>query len=272
MSRSAHRQRNLTLPPLTRETLAADPFTRFDEWLDEVETTLGTHMALLMLDEFEVLATALDKGRFDEAVVLGMLRHLIQHRPRFKVLLSGSHTLDEFQRWASYLINVQVVHIGYLKAEEARQLVECPVQDFVLRYQPQARQRVLSLTRGHPFLVQLLCAEIVALKNEQPPADRRLARLVDVEAAVPHALSHGSFFFADIAQNQVDQVGLEVLRLLSSGEEGAVVERQVLVDFVPSLMALEQALDHLQQRELIEQVDGGYRFQVELVRRWFAAR
>ena len=31
------------------------------------------------------------------AALLGMLRHLIQHRPRFKVLLSGSHTLDELQ-------------------------------------------------------------------------------------------------------------------------------------------------------------------------------
>ena len=30
------------------------------------------------------------------------------------------------------------------------------------------------------------------------------------------------------------------------------------------------ALDLLTRRELIEAVDGGYRFQVELIRRWFA--
>lgn len=272
MVRSARQQRHLELPPLTREALAADPFTAFDEWLDALEIALGDGMALLMLDEFEVLDNALGQKRFDSEAILGMLRHLIQHRTRFKVLLSGSHTLDEFQRWSSYLINVQVIHIGYLKAEEAQQLIEAPVGEFALRYETAASQRVLDLTRGHPFLIQLLCAEVVALKNEQPPAQRRLARVADVETAVPAALDHGSFFFADIEQNQVDNVGREVLRLIASYDEGQPTPRQVLVDYVPSLLALEQALVALQHRELIEPIDGGYRFQVELVRRWFGER
>ena len=118
--------------------------------------------ALLSLDEFEALDRAISRGRFSEADVLGMLRHLIQHRPRFKVFLAGSHTLDELQRWAGYLINVQVVNISYLKEDEARKLIEQPVKDFALRYEPDASQRGLDLTRWHPFLVQLLCGEIVA--------------------------------------------------------------------------------------------------------------
>ncbi|MCP4425171.1 MAG: ATP-binding protein [Chloroflexi bacterium] len=272
MIRAARRQRRLELPPIDREKLGVDPFTYFDEWLDDIEDALGGGMALLMLDEFEVLDNALAQNRFDNEAVLGMLRHLIQHRPRFKVLLSGSHTLDEFQRWASYLINVQVIHIGYLNEAEARQLIEAPVNRFALRYEPAASQRALDLTRGHPFLVQLLCAEIVALKNEQPPARRRLATVADVETAVPLALNHGSFFFADIEQNQADSVGREALRLIASYSEGQGAPRQALVDYVPSLLALEQALAALRQRELIEPFGDGYRFQVELVRRWFAER
>ncbi|MGE5658366.1 MAG: ATP-binding protein, partial [Actinomycetota bacterium] len=85
---SAKRQSAVTLPPLTRETLAVDPFTSFDEWLDRVEQTLDQNIALLSFDEFEALDDAISKGRFDEQDVLGMLRHLIQHRPRFKLLLS----------------------------------------------------------------------------------------------------------------------------------------------------------------------------------------
>ncbi len=264
---SARRQRGLALPRLPREALASDPFTRFDEWLDEVEKGLGQSTALLALDEFETLDSAITRGRFDEEAILGTLRHLIQHRPRFKVLLSGSHTLDELQRWASYLINAQVVHIGYLKEHEARRLIERPVRDFALRYEPRASQRVLDLTRGHPFLVQLLCAEIVALKNEQPPAVRRLARLSDVEAAVPEALSRGSLFFADIERNQVDTAGLALLRFIAARGEGAVVGQEALARQFPD--ELERALALLRRRELIEPVDGGYRFQVELIRRWF---
>ena len=265
---SAQQQRNLALPSLPYDVLTTDPFTRFDEWLNEVEQALEQTTALLALDEFEALESAITKGRFDEEAVLGTLRHLIQHRPRFKVLLAGSHTLNELQRWASYLINVQVVHISYLREDEARQLIERPVKDFALRYEPDASQRVLDLTRGHPFLVQLLCAEIVALKNEQPLAVRRLARLADVEAAVPEALSHGGFFFADIQQNQVDAAGLAMLCFLAAQGEGAVVRREALARQFPN--QLDRALGLLVRRELIEPSSGGYRFQVELIRRWFA--
>jgi hypothetical protein len=213
---SARHQRSLTLPSLSHEVVAADPFTSFDEWLDAVEEALEPSTALLALDEFETLERAFAAGRFSEEAVLGLLRHLIQHRPRFKVLLAGSHTLDELHRWASYLINVQVVHMSYLHVAEAHQLIEHPIADFRLHYEPAATQRVIELTRCHPALVQLLCAEIVALKNEQPPPDRWLARLVDVEAAVPRALSTGSLFFVDIARNQVDAAGLALLQCLAA--------------------------------------------------------
>jgi len=268
---SAERQRGITLLPLTRDALKGDPFTRFDEWLDGVEGALDKNTALLTLDEFEALDRAIAKGRFDEEDVLGMLRNLIQHRPRFKILLAGSHTLEEFQRWASYLINVQVIHISYLKEAEARQLIEQPVKDFALRYEPEALQRVLELTRCHPFLVQLLCAEIVALKNEQAPTIRRLAKLADVEAAVPEALESGSFFFADIERNQIgalEPAGLEVLRFIAAQGEGAIVSQETLSRKFPN--ELDSTLNLLLRRELIEKEDEGYHFQVELIRRWFA--
>lgn len=268
MVKSAQQKRGLTLPPLTREALAADPFTYFEEWLDEVEQVLQDNTALLALDEFEVLDSAITKGRFDEQDVLGMLRHLIQHRPRFKVLLAGSHSLEEYQRWASYLINVQLVHISYLQEDEARQLIERPVKDFPLHYEPDAVERVIELTRCHPCLVQILCAEIVALKNEQYSVRRRLATLRDVEQAVREALSSGSFFFADIETNQVNAAGLELMRFLAARGEGATVSQQDLSRQFRD--RLDNTLNLLLQRELIEQVEDGYRFQVELIRRWFA--
>ena len=129
---------------------------------------------------------------------------------------------------------------------------------------------MLDLTRCHPFLVQLLCGEIVALKNEQEVAVRRLARLADVEAAASEALSHGSFFFADIERNQVDADGLALLRALAAQGEGAAMSREQLAAQLADPARLERSLASLTQRELIEPADGGYRFQVELIRRWFA--
>lgn len=264
---SADRQRNLTLPSLSRETLADDPFTVFDEWLDSIEVSLENSTALLALDEFEALDQALVDGRFNEIDILGMLRNLIQHRPRFKVMLAGSHTLNEFQRWSSYLINAQVLHLSYLTKTEARQLIEQPCPGFALRYDADASQRVLDLTRGHPFLVQLLCAEIVVLKNEQEPKLRRHAMLADVETAIPEALSSGSMFFSDIERNQVDGSALVVLRAIANQGEGAIVPLAFLAD--QNVEGLGYVLKTLLQRELVEQTDNGYRVRVELIRRWF---
>jgi hypothetical protein len=268
MRDAARLQRSVNLPLLSRQTLAPDPFTAFDEWLDAVEQHLAPHTVLLAFDELEALDQALTVGRFEMAAVLGMLRHLIQNRSRFKVLLAASHTVEELQHWASYLINVQVVHVGYLQEDEARQLIEQPIQDFALRYTPDACQRVLELTRSHPFLVQLLCSEIVMRQNEQAPESRRLAHRTAVDAAVPAVLQQGTFFFVDIAQNQIDAAGRAVLRFLAAQGPQAVIDSNTLAHQCSEALAPTLAL--LMRRNLLEAVDGGYRFQVELIRRWFA--
>ena len=272
MVRSADELRGIRLPFQPRATFAADPLTAFDEWLDEVERAAlagGIEMVLLMLDEFEALDAALVDGRLSEAAVLGSLRHLIQHRPRFKVLLAGSHPLQEFERWASYFINAQVIHIGYLREDEARQLVEYPVKEFALAYEPAASRRVLALTQCHPFLLQLLCGEVVALKNEQAPDVRRLASVEDVETAARSALEVGSMFFADIQWNQVGARERELLRALAAVGEGVYASAAELSPDRPS-EETGAGLARLEQRGIIERTADNYRFRVELIRRWFA--
>jgi hypothetical protein len=266
--KAAYEQRAWVLPPLSYDQLQLDPFPFFHRWLDTVEAALGSHTALLELDEFETLDQALTAGHLEERAMLGMLRHLIQHRPRFKVLLAGAHTLEEIQRWGGYLINAQTVHISYLQPEEARQLIEQPVKDFALRYARAASRRVFDLTHGHPLLVQLLCAEMVAVKNEQALAVRRRAEVSDVELAAEAALRAGSLFFADIMYNQVDQAGQTTLRYLAAMGPEAVCDHTRLVAHAGADGAA--VLARLLRRDLLERVNGGYRFQVELIRRWFA--
>lgn len=278
MARSAEETRGVNLPLYARAVFVADPLTAFDEWLDDVERSAqraGADTVLFMLDEFEALDSVLTIGRLNEGAVLGSLRHMIQHRPRIKVLLAGSHPLREFQRWASYFINTQVVHIDYLQEDEARQLVEHPVKEFTLSYEPAASRRVLELTRCHPFLLQLLCGEVVSLKNEQDPDRRRLALLEDVEAAVHNALEVGSMFFADIQWNQIDEFGRALLEFLAAQGEGQALSMgEIEAQWPPGSNAsngqeVAAALALLSQKGIIESAAGGYRFQVELIRRWF---
>lgn len=270
MGRSANHAR-LKLPQLSYADLSHRPFTTFNEWLDRVEQRIdeaGRAIALLMLDEFEALDSVMERGRFEAHDFFRLLRHLIQHRPRFKLLLAGSHTLEEFQRWASYLINMHVLKISYLDEPSAIRLIEHPVKAFALQYTPQASQRILELTARHPYLIQLLCYEIVTLKNKQPPQQRRLANLSDVEAAIPHVFQHGNFYFADIAQNQISAEALPLLRLMAQQGEGALVSPEQ----IDAMAHPETALTQLLRRDLLQKTEDGYTFQVELIRRWFVEK
>ncbi len=271
MHKSAISQ-GLILPELHRTALTSDPFTAFDDWLDTVEDQMiqqSYTTLLIALDEFEALNEALVTDKLDERAVLGTLRHIVQHRARFKLLLAGSHTLDEFQRWSSYLINAQTIHLSYLEESEALRLIERPIVDFALSYTPEASQRVLMLTRGHPYLIQLLCSEIVTFKNRQELEFRRLATVSDVEAIVPETLTRGSQFFDDIERNQAGDPARQLLYLLARSPKGMASLPQLERQFGPE-MDVASTLQILVQRELLEQSDGEYRFQVELVRRWFA--
>jgi hypothetical protein len=118
------------LPRLKKEDLNPNPFLGFTQWLNEVKKTLENKILLLMLDEFEALDKIFVRGDLDESKILGFFRHLIQHSSDLKILFSGSHALDEFKSWASYLINVQTLHISYLTENEARRLIEQPHRGF----------------------------------------------------------------------------------------------------------------------------------------------
>jgi hypothetical protein len=258
---------------LTRDSFQADPFTIFDDWLDDLEQRMveqGRTTLLLALDEFEALDIAFASQRLNPDAVLGTLRHIIQHRPRFKLLLAGSHTLDEFQPWASYLINAQTIHLSYLCEQETRQLIERPMQNFPLAYTPEATHRVFALTRGHPYLVQLLCSEIVIHKNAQEPTERRQATLADVEATLPLTLARGHPFFTDIAMNQVDDGGRRLLHLLARLEREQGADRALLGQHFSDEAELSATLASLVRRELLEEVAGRWRFQVALIQQWFS--
>jgi hypothetical protein len=102
-------QRNISTPVFL---MGDDPFTEFDEYLDNLEISLGESTAWLILDGFEALRDAFDAGQLSESMVLGMLRTVMQHRPKFQVMIAGSLSSSEFARWSSYLINaLGVLHL-----------------------------------------------------------------------------------------------------------------------------------------------------------------
>jgi MFS family permease len=253
MINSAKQQRDLSLPKLTKQDLQQNPIMRFSEWLEEIEQ--DSYTLLLMLDEFVELEKAFEQQRLEKTQILGWLRDQIEHHQSLKILFSGSYYFNELESyWSNYLINVKTIHISYLQESEARQLIRYPIPNFNLHYTEEACQHILTLTCAHPALVQLMCDQIIQLKNQQVVSQRQLVEISDVEASVANVLEAGKFFFNEILQNQIGENERKILSILASDGELDCPD--------------EKSISLLLQRELIERVDdGGYRFQVELIRR-----
>ncbi len=268
----AYRQRGLRLPDLNIEDDSKSLFFQINEWVRKTNDMLASQntFLLIMLDEFEALDPTFGDSTVKHQDLLGLARFIVQHRPRIKTLFVGAHSLDEIGTWSTFLFNAQVVKVGRLGVEETLQLIENPVKNFNLKYEPGASARIVRLTSGHPHLVQSICFELVMLKNEQPPARRFLATLPDVEEAAHRSLSGISFFFADIRNSQINRETAAMLDYLADrGEGGAVGHDEWAAKFSASF---DDTLALALKRDLIERVDGGYQFQVEMIRRWFAAR
>ncbi|MDY6897537.1 MAG: hypothetical protein SWZ49_05585 [Cyanobacteriota bacterium] len=94
---------------------------------------------------------------------------------------------------------------------------------------------------------------------------------IGVAYGVPFGVAEGmagSLFFADIQNNQVDATGLEILEFIAAkGEEAIVNQKTLALEFQEK--NYHSAIVLLKQRELIEEVEDGYKFQVELIRCWF---
>ncbi len=267
----AYRQRGLRLPAIIRQE-NKDFFAQMSGWIDQSEKILVEDNAiiLLMLDEFEALEPFLQNNKSQIQEYLGLARFVIQHRPHFKLLLVGSHTLDEIKAWSTFLFNAQVVKMGRLAPGETMRLIENPVKDFQLTYVPAASQHILYLTRGHPHLVQSICYELVMLKNEQPSHQRYLVTMADVEEAANRTLTSSSFFFVDVRGPQINPQTAAMLDHLSDlGPEGAI-SRDEWARCFPENFDVNLAL--ALKRDLVEEENGFYRFQVEMIRRWFAYR
>ncbi|MDJ0773785.1 MAG: hypothetical protein QNJ49_10230 [Mastigocoleus sp. MO_167.B18] len=78
-----------------------------------------------------------------------------------------------------------------------------PVEDFRKIYQPEAVDEIIRLTHCQPYLVQLMCCEVVELLNCEIRANQRepdtiQATIQDVENVIPTVLERGDQYFREL--------------------------------------------------------------------------
>jgi hypothetical protein len=247
---------SVTCPSL--DSFKKSSFTILGNWFDELERkdflAKEKKIILIALDEYEKIEESIIKGALT-IEVLDQLRNIIQHREHFAVLITGTKELKELTLdWSDYLISAKTIKIGHLTKDEAKILITNPIDDFNLNYEGgesgKVINRIIDVTNCHPYLVQALCFELVNYLNYQ---QRKIAKFEDIDVVIEKLLISAESYFYYIWNSECSKR-----------------EKQLLIELVNNrpLKVYENEIYSLIRKEIIEKINGNYRFKVELMKKW----
>ena len=256
--------------------LGPNPETAFrQEWLPAVLGDLPEGCSLVLLfDEFDVLADP--KAEQAAAAFFPYLRNLLTLDPqRLQFVFVIGRNVDDLDTIALSLFkSTRPERVSLLSREDTADLVHLSEVNDTLRWSPHTVERVWQLTHGHPFLTQQLCSHIWERSYDERPGEPPTVTPADVDTAIPEALEASrntlewlwnglppaervvASALAEAGPSPITQDELE--RLLHESGVRVVIRE------------LQNAPQLLQDWDLIEPADDGYRFRVELLRQWIA--
>ena len=268
--------RGITLEPPTLEALEGKLGPTFEkQFLPQVAEALGERVLLLLFDEFEELEMRVRSGKLPPTV-FPYLRHLMQHSQNVAFIFAGTHRLEELTAdYWSTLFNIALYkRVHLLDMEAARRLIAEPVQSCGLLYDDLAIDKMLRVTAGHPYFLQLLCHALVNLHNRERlnyitirDVNRTLGEIVGLGEA------HLAFLWGESTKEE-RAVLTALARMISAGKPGTrgaiagLLEEHGLQIAPAEVSALAEGLA---RREIVRETEpetDRYEFTVDLMRLW----
>jgi outer membrane protein assembly factor BamB len=216
------------------------------------ETTI-----LLVFDEFEAFENLVRDGILP-STLFTYLRHLMQHLHGLSFVFAGTHRLEEMgtDYW-SVLFNIALYrHIGFLDDEAATRLIREPVAPHII-YDDLAVDKILRVTAGHPYFLQLVCYTLVNQANIQRTG---YVTISDVNAAVDEMLRLGEVHFAYLWQRSTNTERALLAAMSHLMESDTMFHPTVLVQFLGQYSIyldpaeVTKALHNLVEREITSEI------------------
>lgn len=258
------------------EDFAARPTGYFQRtFLPAVFDAIGRRQLLLLFDEFEELEMRVASGKL-EPTIFPYLRHLMQHGGDLGFIFVGTHRLEELSAdYWSILFNIALYkRVTFLDEAAAHALIVEPVAEYGLLYDDLALDKMLRVTAGHPYFLQLICHALVNRANREA---RGYVTIQDVNDALGEMVELGEAHFAFLWEQSSEHERLtlaSLTRLLA--REPTVTAAQLAELLAERGVVLEvrdvrAALRRLAERDIVRELRGEpprYEYKVDLVRLW----
>jgi AAA+ ATPase superfamily predicted ATPase len=231
---------------------------------------------VVLIDEFSYVFDQINKGRLSPEFMKNW-KALLQNN-YFNAVLVGQDVMPKFKdRFPNEFGTTQDEQVSYLRREDAIRLIEEPIrlEDGSSRYREKAIERILDLTAGSPFYIQIICNRLVQYMN------RKRVRLVtdaDVEQIKAELITGASSLGRDKFDNLinsgdtspdaiVDQDIIAVLASIAVNSRTGPCSRSSIA--CETKASIDDILEDLVRRRVLERErDSYYRITVGLFKDW----
>lgn len=247
-----------------------------DVWLPSVLAKLANDASLVILfDEFDVIADV--RKEQAASALFPYLRQLLDDtQGRLRLVFVIGRNIGDLANIAQALFKtLPAEHVSLLSREDASALIRLSEDTGALIWDQGARDAAWFLTNGHPYLLQNLCwhvwQECHAQDDTTHPAN---ATAADVMSAVPRALQRAGNAL-EWLWSGLPPAGRVVASALAGAGAQAISDEELQRLLHESgarivIRELRDAPRRLEEWDLIEPAEDGYRFRVELLRQWIA--
>ncbi len=236
---------------------------------------------ILLIDEFSYIYGHIIEGRIPETFMKNW-KALLQEN-YFNAVLVGQDVMPKFkQRFPNEFGTTQDERVTYLRREDAIKLIDEPIRIGgrygESRYRERAVERILDLTAGSPFYIQILCNRLVEYMN------RKRASLVteaDVEQVKDELIRGVNALGPDKFDNLINsgdtsedaisnEDALKVLTAIAVNSKTGPCSRNSIA--CETCKPVDEILEDLVKRDVVERERGQYySIRVGLFKEWLIA-
>jgi photosystem II stability/assembly factor-like uncharacterized protein/tetratricopeptide (TPR) repeat protein len=264
---------SLSLPPVTQSEFQDNGDYFSERFLPQTYQALQAQRLLLLFDEFDVLGEELS----DEMVALNTFFPYLQQRlfdqEKLVYIFVVGRRLEELTpEFLATFKQARTRPISFLSREDARRLIREPMLG-ILEYDDEAIEQILSVTACHPYLTQLVCFELVDYLDS---AGKTRVTVDDVNAVIDDAIESGGSGLAWLWDGLPIAERFILSAVTSVTDENGIATAESINEALHQhrvqLLGIEltRAPDMLVDWGWLEKTEerGGYKFIVELLRRW----
>ena len=254
-----------------------DTFKTLNRLVSRQEDWRGVRVVLL-IDEFQYIYGRIVAGEIHEAFMQNW-KALLQAN-YFSAVLVGQDVMPKFkERFPNEFGTTQDERVTYLNKQDATKLIEDPIRiggrQGESRYREQAIERILDLTAGSPFYIQILCNRLVEYMNLKHAG---LVTEADVEQVKNELIQGVNAFGLDKFDNLInsgdtladaisDDDALKVLKAIAVNSRTGPSHRDKID--CETCLRVDKILDDLVKRDVVKHDEGQYyQIQVVLFKEW----